>query len=89
MNAVLLQPDQLTRDSALLRDRSPADCIVIAIEDRGQLTEVPFHQQRLVFVLSALRHFAEELRDEGFDVSEHRLCDDPSAVFRGVLQQKP
>jgi len=38
-------------------------------------TYVKHHKQKIVLVLSAMRHFADELRQEGFSVTYVRLED--------------
>ena len=85
MQIVLVQPDQLSMSSGLLRERRPEDTVIILIEATRELTEVPFHKQRLIFVLSAMRHFAKELKSLGFTVVIHRLCDDPVKALRTTL----
>ena len=39
---------------------------------------VPHHPKKIALVLSAMRHFAEELREDGWQVAYTRL-DDPEA----------
>ena len=49
---------------------------------------VPHHPQKIVFILSAMRHFAEELRAEGFTVDYIRLDDrHNSGSFGGELKR--
>jgi Uncharacterized protein related to deoxyribodipyrimidine photolyase len=42
---------------------------VILIESLQQVRERPYHQQKLVLIWSAMRHFAAELRDSGYQVT--------------------
>jgi deoxyribodipyrimidine photolyase-related protein len=42
------------------------------IESTSLADSMPHHKQKLVLVFSAMRHFAEELRRDGFQVSYHR-----------------
>jgi len=65
--------DQLNRNIAPLRDRQPGDCRVLLVESLAKRASKRWHVQRLHFVLSAMRHFAEELRAEGFEV-DHRVA---------------
>lgn len=48
--------------------RDPADGPVIFVESRAKSRALPYHRQKLVLVLSAMHHFAAELREDGFDV---------------------
>jgi len=41
---------------------------VVMIESRARLARYPYHQQKRVFVLSAMRHYAQFLREEGYQV---------------------
>ncbi len=60
--------DQLNRDIGALRDRGPGDCRVLFVESDLKIASKRWHRQRLHLVVSAMRHFAAELTDEGFDV---------------------
>ena len=65
---VLILGDQLSRYSGALRDRSPSSCRVLFVESTAALKRRRWHRQRAHLVLSAMRHFADELRNAGFDV---------------------
>ena len=60
--------DQLNRAVASLAGRRAGDCRVLMVESEAKIRSKPWHAQRLHLVLSAMRHFAAELRAEGFDV---------------------
>lgn len=64
--------DQLHRRIGALRDREAGDCRVLLVESELKVTSKRWHRQRLHLVLSAMRHFAQDLRDEGFDVDLRR-----------------
>lgn len=62
--------NQLSQQQAALQSvDSPQDAPVILIESRQMAEERPYHRQKLVLVWSAMRHFAEELRQAGWDVT--------------------
>ena len=65
---VLVLGDQLSRNSGALRARAPSTCRVLMVESRAALGSRRWHRQRAHLVLSAMRHFADELRDAGFEV---------------------
>ncbi|MBN8613869.1 MAG: cryptochrome/photolyase family protein [Deltaproteobacteria bacterium] len=48
--------------------RHPHDGPIVLIESRAKSSALPYHRQKLVLVLSAMHHFAEALRADGFDV---------------------
>lgn len=70
----LVLGDQLTREVAALRDYREGDVVLMA-EVADETTYVRHHKQKIAFVLSAMRHFAEELRTEGIRVDYVRLDD--------------
>ena len=59
--------DQLSPDIAALRDVGAGDVVLMA-EVRGECTYVRHHGQKIVMVLSAMRHFAAALGARGVRV---------------------
>jgi len=83
----LVLGDQLTRQVASLRDYADGDVVVMA-EVTGEATYVRHHKQKIVFVLSAMRHFAEELCADGVTVDYIRFDDpDNTGSIAGELQR--
>ena len=68
--------DQCSDALATLEDAAPGDLVLMA-EVRAECTYVRHHQQKIVLVLSAMRHFAARLRARGLRVAYSRL-DDPA-----------
>ncbi len=66
--------DQLSRDIAALRDLADGDVVLLA-EVRSECTYVKHHPQKIVLVLSAMRHFAAALAARGVTVRYVRLDD--------------
>ena len=64
--------DQLSPELPSLR-QAPAEAPVLLIESRRAMRMLPYHRKRLVFLVSAMRHFAEELRRVGRDVRHYPL----------------
>ena len=52
------------------------DAVVFMAEDVGLCTYVRHHQQKIVLFLAAMRSYADELRDAGFDVRYFELDPD-------------
>lgn len=65
--------DQLSLEQAALKqlDNKQADnqAPVILVESSRHVKARPYHRQKLVLVWSAMRHFAEDLRQAGWDVT--------------------
>lgn len=68
--------DQLSPAIAVLADATPEDTVLLA-EVMDECSYVPHHKQKLVLVLSAMRHFAAELRAAGMRIAYVEL-DDPA-----------
>ena len=80
--------DQLSRSIPTLRGIDPTQDTVLMVEVAEETTYVPHHKQKIAFILSAMRHFAEDLRAEGIAVDYVRLDDpDNSGSFTGELER--
>ncbi|WP_439574614.1 cryptochrome/photolyase family protein [Phreatobacter sp.] len=80
--------DHLTRTVASLRDIDPARDIVLMVEVADETTYVPHHRQKIAFILSAMRHFAQDLKGEGIRVDYVRLDDAANTgSFTGELMR--
>ena len=66
--SVIILGDQLSRTGGALADVGPEDVSVRMVISRAKLAQRPWHRAKLHLVLSAMRRFAEELQDEGFEV---------------------
>ncbi len=68
--------DQLSSSISALRGATPQD-VILMVEVAEEATYVPHHKQKLAFVFSAMRHFAQELRELGLTV-DYVALDDPN-----------
>ena len=87
--------DQLTRGLSSLSGLDPARDVVLLVEAGEESRNVPHHKQKIAFLLSAMRHFAQGLRAEGIRVDHVRL-DDPEnrhsltgELIRAVARHAP
>ncbi len=71
----LVLGDQLSRSLSALRNVEISQDVVLMVEAHDEATYVRHHPQKIVLVLSAMRHFAESLRAEGLRVDYVRLDD--------------
>jgi deoxyribodipyrimidine photolyase-related protein len=62
---VLILGDQLNREASAWDGFDPAQDLVWMCEARTEATHVPSSRQRTALFLSAMRHFAQQLRAEG------------------------
>lgn len=80
--------DQLSHDISALADVNPARDVVLMAEVAEETTYAPHHRQKIVFILSAMRHFADELRQRGVKVDYIKLDDENSpASFTAALER--
>jgi deoxyribodipyrimidine photolyase-related protein len=69
--------DQLSPAMSSLADRSPDDTVVLMMELADETRYVRHHQAKIALILSAMRHFADDLRAAGWRV-DYVLLDDPA-----------
>lgn len=65
--------DQIGPDNAALAAAEQGTDTLLFIESDRALRSLAYHKHRLILLLSAQRHFAEECRKAGWQVDEHRL----------------
>ena len=75
--------DQLTASVSSLEGLQPSDCVILMIESVEHCRRLPFHKQKLILVWSAMRHFAEELRQVGYQVDYYKAA----SSFVGAFQE--
>ena len=87
--------DQLSRSLPSLRDRDKDDTVVLMMEVWDEATYVKHHKQKIALIFAAMRHFAAELRAEGWTVDYTELSDPDNAhsftgeVARAVERHDP
>ena len=82
----LILGDQLSMAIATLSDIDKRVDRVLMVEVNEEATYVRHHQHKLVLVLSAMRHFADELKKEGVQVDYVRMdSDDNTGSFTGEI----
>ncbi len=78
--------DQLSRNISSIRGRSKDDTVILMMEVWDEATYVKHHKQKIALIFSAMRHFAAELCDAGWDVEYVKLDDEGnSGSFTGEL----
>ncbi len=78
MKLVLVLGDQLTPSLSALRAADKTQDVVIMAEVRDEATYVRHHKKKIAFTFAAMRHFAQELQADGWNVVYSRY-DDPAA----------
>jgi deoxyribodipyrimidine photolyase-related protein len=87
--------DQLSHGLASLQSVAKDDAVVLLMEVADETTYVRHHKRKIALILSAMRHFADELRADGWTVDYVEL-DDPAnsgsftgEVARAVERHRP
>ena len=75
---VVILGDQLDAQAQALRLSDPQQDLVWMAEVREESTHVPSSKARTVLFLSAMRHFAQALSDQGWRLDYQRI-DEPDA----------
>ncbi|MGL4396179.1 MAG: cryptochrome/photolyase family protein [Hyphomicrobium sp.] len=92
---ILVLGDQLTPDISSLRDADKTQDVVILCEVWNEATYVPHHKKKIAFIFSSMRHFAEELRENGWTVDYRTLdltgeaASFSSEVEHALLRHRP
>lgn len=69
MKRIIYVPfDQLNRNFGALKTADSKSDLVVFVESQRMIVGRKWHRQRLQFLISSARHFANELRAEGFQV---------------------
>ena len=83
---VLVLGDQLSHDLSSLAGQDPAATVVLMVEVAEETTYVRHHQQKIAYILSAMRHHAQALRGAGWTVDYVPLDDpDNAGSFTGEI----
>ncbi|MGB3726787.1 MAG: cryptochrome/photolyase family protein [Glaciecola sp.] len=84
----LLLGDQLNLSMESLQHIDKKTDMVLMAEVRAEATYVKHHKKKIAFIFSAMRHFANELESEGFNVRYIKYTDDncTKSLFDAVLQ---
>jgi deoxyribodipyrimidine photolyase-related protein len=74
MRTAWILGDQLGPDNAALAGARKKEDVLLFVESERALRKLKYHQQRLVLLVSAQRHFAEEMCKAGWTVDYHSLA---------------
>ena len=85
---ILIIGDQLSLKISSLRGQDKASCRILMCEVAAEASYVKHHKKKIAFLFSAMRHFADELRAQGWTVDYVKL-DDPanSGSFGGEVER--
>ncbi len=87
MNSIrVILGDQLSHNISALDGLKKSKDVVVMMEVEKEFSYVPHHVQKIVLLLSAMRHFASELLNSGTNVDYFRLedPDTPESLSSGL-----
>lgn len=88
MNLRFIFGDQLSTNISSLSDISRKTDVIFMCEVHDEARYVKHHKKKIAFIFSAMRHFAEALRNDGYVVDYTKLGDpDNAGSFRGELER--
>ncbi len=82
---ILILGDQLSFDLSSLRQADKLHDIILMAEVAEETTYAAHHKKKLVLVLSAMRHFGESLKSQGWRVDYVKLTDEENT---GALESE-
>ena len=92
---ILIMGDQLSRDISALKEARKTKDVIVMGELWDEATSVKHHKKKIILVLSAMRHFAEALKKDGWRVDYQKLDDENAVksfsalVKRAVKKHRP
>ena len=78
-NLILILGDQLSPEISSLRNADPKKDTILMCEVMDEASYVKHHKKKSAFIFSAMRRFAEEMRDAGWTVEYTELKDADNA----------
>ena len=91
----LILGDQLSHNISSLNDCDKGNDIILMCEVWDEATYVKHHKKKIAFLFSAMRHFADELKEKSYRVSYTMLDDKENSgsfkdeVKRAIKQHSP
>ncbi|MEO0576264.1 MAG: cryptochrome/photolyase family protein [Pseudomonadota bacterium] len=83
---ILILGDQLDPEHSALAAADASQDRILMIEAVSESTHVASHKQRTVLFLSAMRHYAQSLRDDGWQLDYHTLSNKVRSLSEGLSQ---
>ncbi len=65
--------DQLSRDISSLEDVDPDSVVLLMMEAEEETSYVRYHEAKIAFILSAMGHHAEDMRERGWTVERESV----------------
>ena len=84
----LILGDQLSHDISSLKDCNKTEDIILMCEVWNEATYVKHHKKKIAFLFAAMRHYADDLKAQGYRVHYTKLDDpDNAGSFTAALER--
>ncbi|MFK7839260.1 MAG: cryptochrome/photolyase family protein [Bdellovibrionales bacterium] len=88
MKLIMILGDQLSHSISSLKNFDSQTDIIWMCEVWDEAKYVKHHKKKIAFIFSAMRHFAEELKEKGYNVHYTKLDDpDNAGSFHGEIKR--
>lgn len=81
--------DQLLEEHPAFIQAAPDAACVVLVESESRFTRHPYHKKKVVLLKSAMRHYAERLRRQGYLVDYRRASHAAEGLRRHVSEYQP
>lgn len=92
-NLIYILGDQLSKNISSLENISKKDDIILMCEVSDEARYVPHHKKKLVYIFSVMRHFAKELKGQGYNVEyydfSHGFKSFTTVLKKAIDEHKP
>lgn len=78
--------DQLNTSLGAFTDADPQRDVILIVESQKKISSRPWHRQRLHFLISSMRHFAQDLRNLGYTV-DYQISPTMAAGYQQHISQ--
>jgi deoxyribodipyrimidine photolyase-related protein len=78
---ILVPFDQLSFEHGAMASANPATDLIALVESQRMLTGRNWHKERLFFMVSSARHFAQDARERGFAVEYRQAATTPDGLI--------
>lgn len=78
-NLIVILGDQLSKNISSLENFDTSSDAILMCEVCEEATYVKNHKKKIAFIFSAMRHFADELENDGYNIHYTKLDDEKNA----------
>ena len=85
-NLCIILGDQLSQNITSLKNLRKEDDKILMMEVVNEATYVNHHKKKLILIFSAMRHFAEDLKKQGYTVIYSKINNSTKSKYNKLKQ---